>query len=230
MLRQRERQRLAVARDQVAGRAERGRDSLLASLGDACEAELEDEQLVEGQAGAGAVGLVERAWTVERVARVAARRQSLLLLERGRQRIGDLARQRGKDELAKLLRCHVLARGIDRHELGVPRRRLVRANGERASAKRADEPHARSLAELLRHPRLVEPRRPDLARIVRDRRLDDREATPRHALRHAADGPLDRDLFDFPEQARDRPCPDVAERRVLYEVAQALEAEPGEPY
>src|SRR5215211_3030746 len=118
MLRQRERQLLAVARDERAGRAERRRDGLVASSDDAREAELQYEQLFEGQARARAFGLVARAGAVERVERVTARRQSLLLPERGRQRIGDVARQRGEDQLAQLLRRHVLAGGIDRHELG----------------------------------------------------------------------------------------------------------------
>src|SRR5437763_13065049 len=229
VLRQRERQRLAVARDQLTRLRERRRHRLLASLRRACEAELQDEQLVEGEAPARALGLVERAWTVECLQRIASRRQSLLLPERGRQRIAEVARERGQDELPELLRRHVLAGGIDRHELGVTRRRFVRADGERAASKRADQPHARSLAKLLRDPRLVEPCHADLARAVGDGRLYERQAPPRHALRHATDGSLDRDLLDLPEETRDRTCADIAERRVLDEVANATETELGKP-
>jgi hypothetical protein len=80
---------------------------------------LEDEQLLEGQPRPCTFRVLERARTVECMERVATRRQSLVLLERSGQRIGNVARQRGQDELAKLLRSHVLAGGIDGHELCV---------------------------------------------------------------------------------------------------------------
>ena len=79
------------------------------------------------------------------------------------------------------------------------------------------QPHAGP--ELFGNPRLVEPGRTDLARVVRDGRLDDGHAAARAALRHALDRALDRHLPTLAEQARDRARADIPERRVLEEVA-----------
>ena len=78
MLGERERQRLAVTRDQLARHAERRRDRRLARPSRARETELQDEQLVERETRAPTFRLGEGARTVQRVrahrrARAAAR-------------------------------------------------------------------------------------------------------------------------------------------------------------
>ena len=88
-----ERQRLAVARDQLAGLAERGRDLLLALARPAREAELEQEQLVERKAPATLLRLLERPRTVQRVERVGARAEDARVLQPRRERVRVVARR-----------------------------------------------------------------------------------------------------------------------------------------
>ena len=66
-LREHERQRVPVALDQLAWRAERRRDLRRPLAAPAREADLEDEQLVEGETLAGGLGVVERVRAVDRV-------------------------------------------------------------------------------------------------------------------------------------------------------------------
>ena len=157
------------------------------------------------------------------------RREALLLPEGRGQGIANITRERGEHELSELLRGHVLASGIDGDEIRVLGRGFVRPHRERAAPDRADQPQPHSRPELLRDPRLVEPRRADLTRLVRDDRLDYREAASRTSLRHATHRRLDRHLLAFADEARDRAGADVAERRVLEQVADGAQAELREP-
>ena len=162
VLGQLERERRAVAREQLSRFTERLGDRRLARADGARDAELENEQLLEGEPHACALRLLERTRPVESMQRVDLQRQALLLPQRRGERIRDVPRERGEHELAQLLRRHVLAGGIDGDEFGVPGRRLVRPHSEGAATKRADQPQSHSGSKLLRDPRLVEPRRADL--------------------------------------------------------------------
>ena len=193
-----ERQRLPVALDQVTGRVERRRDHVLLAAVTAQQAELECEQLVEGQPAAASLGLLFGAGTVERPERVGAQRQVLALLELRRQRVGQVPRvdERRADQLAQLLRRHVLAGWIDGSEV---RRRddAVQVEGadvESVTPLAAAQAHVRSRLELPREPGLVEPGGRDRPAAIRD-------PCPQHLqpaappLRDRDDLPRDRDVL-----------------------------------
>ena len=235
MLRQLEGKRGAVARDEVAGRRERGRHGRLAFGRPTCKRELEDEQLVEGEPPPPFLGLLERARPVQRDERVAAQRQAALGLQGSRERIRAIVgeRQRRLDEVAELRRRDLLARGVDRCEVG--RRRapvqVVRTDREPVAVRRAAQPHPRAGRQLVLEPWLVEPRRRDLARPVGDLRREDLQAPAAAADRRAHDLALDQHLL-LAEELRDHPLrrrPLVAARTVVEEVADPLEAELREP-
>ena len=116
VLGQHERQRRAVALEQPAGIAERGRDLVLALACPAGEAELEQEQLVEGEPPSPLLRLLQRARAVERVQRVGAPRQPFPLLQAGRQRVGLVRNEleRPVCESAQTRRRDLLAGRVDR--------------------------------------------------------------------------------------------------------------------
>ena len=167
MLGQLERECGAVAADQLARLRQRGGDLLLALGSAPRQRQLEDEQLVEGEPLPSLLGLLERARLVDRRQRVASERQPALRLQRRRQRVGMVGheRQRRLDELAQLRRRDLLARRIDRREVG--RRRAAveveRAHGEAEAVRGAAQTHVRARLQLLLQPGLVEPGRADLA-------------------------------------------------------------------
>ena len=228
-----ERQRLPVALDQLTGRVERRRDHVLFAAVTAQQAELECEQLVEGQPAAALLGLLFGAGTVERPERVGAQRQVLALLELRRQRVGQVPRmdERGADQLAQLLRRHVLAGGIHRREI---RRRddavqVERADVESVPSLAAAQAHVLSCLELPRKPGLVEPGRGDRPAAVRDlggqdlqpaaSPLRDREDLPRDCdvlvAEQVGDAPLGRRRLvparPVTEEVADRPQPELGE-------------------
>ncbi len=117
--RQLERQRLDVARDQLAGLAQRGRGRRVVRLPPPARQPVEqDEELLEREplVRGGDVVAVARAVVGEQ--RVAPQRQPLLGAHLGRERIGEPARERQRQlgQLAELRRRDRLAGAVDRDE------------------------------------------------------------------------------------------------------------------
>ncbi len=80
--------------DQVARLAERGRQRALPLRDAPRDADLEDEQLLEGEPLPPCLGLAEVAGPVHRGERVALQRQPLALAQLGGERVGDVRRER----------------------------------------------------------------------------------------------------------------------------------------
>ena len=125
--RQRERQCLAVARDHVAGRAERRSERALAGCGAARDAALQEKQLLERETAARDLGLLLRRRPMEGDDRVALQREPFARTQLGRKRVANVdgADEGRSDERAQPLRRDLLARGIHRREVG-RRARLAR--------------------------------------------------------------------------------------------------------
>ena len=174
-----ERQPLPVARDQVAGLAESGRTLFLAAQPPPGEPDLQDEQLVEREPAAPPLAVLLVAWSMEGVERIGSTRKPGVLRDPSGQEVRPVThvRQRLADQLAQLLDRHVLARRVDRSEVGRGRGpvQVVRADGELVSLELAAQAHARPGLQLLGQPDLVEPDGRDLAALVGDPRLHDRE-------------------------------------------------------
>ena len=228
MRRELEGERPAVAGDEVARLAERRRLLLLAPEAPAHEPDLEHQELLEGQALTARFGGVGIARPVEGGERVDAERE--LGSDTGRDRIGMVVRvrQRLRHELAQLFDGDVLARRVDGREVrgGRGAVHVVRADGELVPAQLAAQAHARPGLELVGEPDLVEPDRGDLAALVGDARLDDREPAPGAAHRGADDRAADRDLVLGGEEVGDphlRRGRLVAERSVIEQVADRAE-------
>ena len=174
-----ERQPLPVPRDQLAGLAESRRPLFLAAQPPPGEPDLQDEQLVEREPAAPPLAVLLVAWPMEGVERIGSTRKPCALRNPSGQEVRKVThvRQRLADQLAQLLDRHVLARRVDRSEVG--RRRgpveVVRADGELVSLELAAQAHAGPGLQLLGQPELVEPDGGDLAALVGDPRLDDRE-------------------------------------------------------
>ena len=117
--RERERQRLPIALDQVTRVAERRRERSLACGGPPGDPHLKEQQLFEREPLPADLGLVLVFGVVDREERVALQRQPLALAQLGRQRIEvvDHVPERVSDERADALRGDLLARGIDRSEI-----------------------------------------------------------------------------------------------------------------
>src|SRR5581483_5838884 len=154
--RQPEGQQTAVAGDQVARLAERRGDLVLALAVPSRQAELEQEQLVEREPPAAALGVVERARPVESVERVRAAGKALRLAQPGRQRIDDVAdqRQRTVGERPPPRRRDLLPGRIDRREVagrgGAVE--VVRTDRELVAAQLATQSDACPRPQLLREP------------------------------------------------------------------------------
>jgi hypothetical protein len=120
MLGQLERKDAAVALAELARLGERRRDGRFALGGPASERKLQDEQLVEGEALPALLRLLAGAWPVQDGERIAAQRQPPLGLQRCRQRVGPVARERQRrlDELPQLRGRDLLAGWVDRSEVG----------------------------------------------------------------------------------------------------------------
>ena len=225
-------QRLAVAPDQLARLAERRRDRGLALAGATGDRELEHEQLVEGEAPAPRLGLVEVARPVERDHGVAAQRQALVLAERGRERVRERVdvRERRLDEPSQPLRGHVLRGRVDRRVVGrgAGVADVVGLHREAAAAReRAAQAHLRPGRQAVGDPGLVEPDRVDLATVVTDADVLDGQAPRRPPARGAHHGAGDRDLL-LAEQVADRALRRrllVAVRPVQQQVADRAQAE-----
>ena len=171
--RERERQRLAVALDQLAGLAERRCERALALRRAARDADLQQEQLLEREPLPPDLRLVLGLRMVEHEERVALQRQCLAVAELGRQRVEvvDDVPERVRDERAQPLRRDLLARGIDGREVGgrLALADVVRLDVEAVPAGLAAQAHVHARLQLVRDPRLVEPRRGDRRRSRRRR-------------------------------------------------------------
>jgi hypothetical protein len=192
--REREPERGAVPRHERAGLAERrGHRVLVARRG---HRELERHELLEREPPPRLLGLVRIGGEVDGHDRVAPQRHP----ELGRQRVEHVARvlrERRPGELPQPRRGHLLARRVHGREV---RRRprlaeVVRAHVEPVAAEPAWQPHRRPRAQLVREPRLVEPRGRDRAARVGDPGREDRPAPRRPAEAHVADDARDHDLL-----------------------------------
>jgi hypothetical protein len=231
MLGQGERQRLAIARNELARLAERGRLRLLASPHRARDPELEHEQLVVREPRPAGLGLVERARRVQGDERVATQRQLLAHAQLGRKRIRNVAyaRECALDELAQPRGRQLFARGIDRCEVRGRRgvADVVGLDLELAAPVRPAHADGRTWDELPFEPRLVEPRCGHGSRLVREDRLEDRHAPARLPERRGADDAGD-GCFLLGEEVRDRRLPKrslVVARAVLEQIADRPQAE-----
>jgi hypothetical protein len=165
---------------------------------------------------------------VEREQRVASGRKRTADEELRGERVGQRARERGRDELAQLFRRDVLAGGIDRSEV---RRRLAVADVEAADVEPVAplppaQPHGSARLQPPFEPRLVEPRGGDGRASVGDPRCQHLQ-TAAPPLRHGQNLTADRDLL-FSAELRDPQLLDrllVAERPVREQVADRREAE-----
>ncbi len=176
--RERERERLAVAADQVARLAEPWRERALALLDAARDADLEDEQLLEGEPRAAAFRLGEVVRAVDGGERVALEREPFAFAQLRGQRVEDVRRERQRkiDDAAHARRRDLLRRRIDRREVGGGARlaEVVRARLEAEAAELAAHADLRSGRELVGEPRLVEPVHGDRVAAVVDARDDPR--------------------------------------------------------
>ncbi len=228
-------QHRAVALQELAAGRQRLGDQLLALGRPARERELEDEELVEGEPLPGLLGLCERAGAVQGNERVGPERQGLGGGEPGRERVSlrPDERERLAHERAQLLLRERLACGVDGCVVGGLRHlaEVVALDLEAEAVQLAPQAHARAGSELRLEPRLVEPRRADLAGVVRDPRRQDLE--PAAA---APGGDRAHDSFDhslvLAEEVADRPPfdrPLVPARPVREHVGHGPQAELGEP-
>ncbi len=137
--RERERQRLAVAPDQLARVAERGCERPLALGGAARDADLQQQQLLEREPPPPRFRLLCRRRMVHDRERIGLERQLLAHAHVGGQRVVHVVRvrQRRSDERADLLRRDLLAGRIHRREVGrrVAVADVVRLHGEAARTR-----------------------------------------------------------------------------------------------
>ena len=210
-------------------------DALLARGRRAREREPEHEELVEREPRPPDLGLGERARAVDRDERIArgaggAPRASSAA-GRSSPDVADEV-ERLRVEVAELLLRDVLRRRVDGREVAGLRLavEVVRGDGEAVAVRAAPEADARAGRELRLEPRLVEPRRLDLARLVGDPRGEDLQP-PAAPARRRADDDLDDRLLVAEEVAdplrRHRLL--VAPRPLPEEVVDRREAELREP-
>ena len=188
---ERERERRAVAGNELARLAERLRRCTLTRGGRTQESEPEDQELVECEPRPPDLGFRERTRTMHDRQRVRSSRQAFGCEQRSGKLFPDVEHpfERLLVEVTELLLRDVLGGGIDRRE--VARLRLavqvVRRHGEAMSVRTAADSNGRARHELRLEPRLVEPRRLDLPRLVRDACREDLQPTAAAARRGAHD-------------------------------------------
>ena len=223
-----------VADGELPRLAERRCGLALTPAAPACEAELEHQELIEGQPPPAFLRLGERHGLVQRAQRVRARRKPLGRAQSCGKWVPLLAGdvQRGGHELADPLRRQVLGRRVDRGEVGRSRLavQVVGLDGEAVAPERSAQPDSRPGLELLGEPSLVEPGRLDLARAVRDAGLDEREPSARPPETHAAHLAGDRHLL-LGRHLGNRPLGHrqlIAMRPMLEDVADRAQAQPVE--
>ena len=231
--RERERQRLAVAVDELARLAECRRERALA-LGDtARDPDLEDEQLLEREPLARRLSLVEVARPVYGGERVALQGQPLALAQLGGKRIGDVHRERkcGVDDAPHRRGGDLLGSRIHGSEVSGRAGLIadvVGAGLEAPAAELAAQPDRRAGLETIGEPWLVEPGDADRRGAVVDSRDDPRAPPSAHrALLDVEDASRDDDLLALAERC-DRHLVRgrlVAARPVLEHVAHGREPE-----
>ena len=242
--RERERKRLAETRRQLAGRAERDRAAAIIGLAAmAQQRELQQQELLVGQAATRGLERVAGARLMPRLERVAAQRQAMAQPQFDGHRIGDAVDQvveRLADEAAQHARRDLARRvvhgdqaGAERGPLGVVEH-LVAAHRQlraaRADLERAARHQPRARLEGSRQVPLVEPGERQLARVVAQAGLQDAQATtPRGPLRDRADPADHGDLLLAAEnRLRDRLLRRQvleAKRQLVDQVAARLDAE-----
>ena len=137
--------------------------------------------------------------------------------------------QRPLHERPQPLRRHLLAGRVDRREVCCrgDAVQVVGAHLEAVALEVATEAHMRPGLQLRLQPGLVEPHRDDLAALVTDPSVDDRQVSPRSPHRDRPHLARDRRLLPR-EQVCDRPLRDrllVAVRPVLEQVADPAQPE-----
>ena len=187
-----ERERPAPAVHHHPARLERPRAPALAPRAAAPRhSELEQEQLLEGEPAAGVALVLLAVREVRRLDRGRPLGQLLLDAQPSGQRLDhrEHARARLAHELAQARWADALRGGVHGHEPERVHRRLAVADqlvlGDPelvALAELAVEQHHRPLAELARHPRLVEPDGHERAGLVEDARLHALLAPVAHRL------------------------------------------------
>ena len=234
MLGERERQRLAVARDQLARHAERRRDRDLARLRRRARVpSWRTSNSSNASRARATLGLGERCADGAARERVASRRQALAFLERGGQRVGDVARQRERAR-ARAASSASRPRSRDRRARSrlSPCLRRRSCDGPRSAAarpvrrRRSSAPADAGSAThgWLNHVAWI-------CRVVGDRRLDDRRRRPR-GIRSArvADVPSIDTSSSSPKRLEiGRRAEGSGIRRVLEQVAHGAQAELREP-
>ena len=162
------------------------------------EREPEDEELVEREPGATHLGLGSEPRSVHRDERVRAEREPPGYEHAGGRSSPTAPHERERlgVEVAKLLLGDLLGGRVDGREARPSRsRRRGRRRRRRSRAVRtAADTDRRARGQPGCEPRLVEPRRLDLARVVRDAGSEDLEP-PAPAARHRADDPFDDGLL-----------------------------------
>ena len=231
--RQRERERRAIAVDQLTGLGQGigGGSSTRSSR--ARQGDLQHEQLLEREPHASGLGLVERAWPVQGNQGVGAQRKTFAREERRRQRLPGIAHEwkRLRAKLAQLLLRDVLARGVHGREVGSLDLALevVRRDGEAELVRTSSQPNARAWRQALLEPGLVEPRRLDLPARIGDARGENLQpAAPATGKRSNLD--VDHGLFVAEELADELRGNGlfVAPRSLPEKIADLLDADPGE--
>jgi hypothetical protein len=172
--RERERERRLVARHELTRRAQRLCRGALARGRRSSERQPEDEQLVEGETDASDLGLGQRARAMDRMERVRSKREAFRGEQLRRKIVanGTNTLERLQVQVTKLLLGEVLGGRVDRCEvsrLGLAVQ-IVRRDGEAELVRTAADPDLGARDELPLEPRLVEPRRLDLARRRRPAR------------------------------------------------------------
>ncbi len=166
--------------------------------------------------------------------RVPSQRQPLRDPQAGRELVAPGARRRESclADRAQLLLGEVLGGRVDRREVGRVRgiAEVVRLDREAVPVLSAAQPGGDARGQLRLEPRLVEPRGPDLTRVVGDVGRENVE-TPTPPARSAPHGHLDHGLL-VTEELADRPLGRgalVAARPVRQHVAHAAQPEPRQP-
>src|SRR5262245_39078665 len=216
---ERERKRVAVTRDELSRRAEWLRRRAFAGCRRTQQGQPKDEQLVEGEARPPDLGLRQRSRAVYGPERIGAHREPLSGEQLGGQVVSEveheleyLVVQVAQPLLRDVLRCGIDGREVARLGLAVE---VVRRDREAVPVRAPADAEGRSRNELRLEPRLVEPRRLDLAGLVRDPGGEDLQPAPAVA-RRGPDDALDHRLVVAEEVA------DALHRRSLLVPPRAL--------
>ena len=205
---EREREHLAVALQQLARRRQRLGDERLALGGPARERELEDEELVEGEPPPALLGLLRRARPVQRrrARRPEAAGRSAAASAAGSASPSARGRARAPRRRARAAASARAPRWPGRRARSrpspSPRRGRSSRPGSRSGSSFPRSADARAGRQLRLEPRLVEPRRADLAGVVGDPRREDLQPAAAAPRGGRADDSLDRPPPRRPKRSR----------------------------